>query len=292
MYPLQRALRNLDSPAYDYSLPTRAAQFRSDVRLVREYLAQIVGLKAANFVLRRGLGLVLAVCELIFISLVIELSLALPMAWYFHRTTTMSLPANVLVIPASVLMPAAVVAVALSYVSFGLAHALGLIAGYSLALLTGTIRLIGQFRISDLRLSAPALATCLAAAMAVALALLLARRRLWLAWVGVAGLLAAAVAIVYVPAKMEWASRGAGDHRNRRRAGDSLLIITPQGKTVLLDSGGRGWREPFRFRRGRGSGLTVFVEPRHSPTRRGGELAPTFGPYRGHAERHCQLPAQ
>ena len=35
IYPLQTGLRNLDSPNYDYSFPTRAAQFRSDLRLVR-----------------------------------------------------------------------------------------------------------------------------------------------------------------------------------------------------------------------------------------------------------------
>ena len=58
LYPLQRALRNLDSPAYDFSLPTRAAQFRSDLRLVRESLADIVGLRAANVILRSGAGLV------------------------------------------------------------------------------------------------------------------------------------------------------------------------------------------------------------------------------------------
>jgi competence protein ComEC len=119
LYAMQRALRNLDSPAFDFSLPTRAAQFGSDVRLVRDYLERIVGLRAATWMLRKGLGLVLSACELIFVSLVIELALALPMVWYFHRSTTMSLPANVLVIPlASILMPAAVLAVALSYISF------------------------------------------------------------------------------------------------------------------------------------------------------------------------------
>ena len=39
-YPLQRALKNLDSPAFDFSLPTRAAQFRSDLRLIREQLGR------------------------------------------------------------------------------------------------------------------------------------------------------------------------------------------------------------------------------------------------------------
>jgi competence protein ComEC len=106
---------------------------------LRESLVQIVGWRVSNFVLLRGSGFVLAASELILISAIIELSLALPMAWYFHRTTTMSLPANVLVIPlASVLMPAAVVAVALSYLSFWVAHLPALVAGYALGVLTGT----------------------------------------------------------------------------------------------------------------------------------------------------------
>ena len=48
IYPLQTSLRNIDSPNFDYSLPTRAAQFRSDLRLVRANLAQIVGKRVAT----------------------------------------------------------------------------------------------------------------------------------------------------------------------------------------------------------------------------------------------------
>ena len=241
LYPMQRALRNLDSPAYDFSLPTRAAQFRSDVRLVREYLARIVGLRAATWTLRKALGLVLALCELIFISFVIELALALPMAWYFHRSTTMSLPANVLVIPlASILMPAAVLAVALSYLALWLAHIPALVAGYSLALLTGTIRLIGHFRIADVRLPVPPRTICWAAASAVAAALILARRRLALAWLGVAGLLAAAIGIAIVPPTVQWRPGVLEVTALDVGQGDSLLVVTPEGKTLLMDSGGVG----------------------------------------------------
>ena len=179
VYPLLRALRNLDSPAYDFSLPTVAAQLRSDMRLIRESLSQIVGIRVANFLLRKGLALVPAAFELVLISFPIELALALPMAWYFHRTTSMSLPANVLLIPlASILMPAAVLAV---------------------GLLTGTIRMVGHFRIADVRLPVPGTGVC---ASAITLALVLSRRKLWLAGIGIAGSLAAALAIIFVPPKM------------------------------------------------------------------------------------------
>jgi competence protein ComEC len=205
LYPYQRALRNIDSPAYDFSLPTRAAQFRSDLRLVRENLAHIVGLRVSSFVLLRGVGFVLAASELILISAIIEVSLALPMAWHFHRTTTMSLPANVLVIPvATVLMPAAVLAVGLSYLWYWLAYVPALVAGYCLAVLTGTIRFIGHWQIADVRLSSTSLATACVAAIAYGMALILARRRLLLAWLGVAGLLAAAIWITVTPPKKQW----------------------------------------------------------------------------------------
>jgi competence protein ComEC len=239
IYPLQTGLRNLDSPNYDYSFPTRAAQFRSDLRLVRAQLAEVVGKPVANLVTVRTASFLLAAAELVIGSAIIQFVLTLPMAWYFHRVTTLSLPANALVIPlAGVLMPTAVVAVALSYVSSWLAWLPAHIAAYTLDLLTGTVRLFGHFRLSDLRVPTPTLAMCFIAAGAVGLALLLARRRAGGMAIGLTALGFAAFVLVFLPPKpklhpgvLEVTAIDVGQ-------GDSLLIVTPEGKTLLLDSGG------------------------------------------------------
>jgi competence protein ComEC len=239
IYQLQRALKNLDSPAFDFSLPTHAAQFRVDLRLVREQLANIGGSRVANIVVVRGAGSILGAAELLFVSTVIQIALALPMAWYFHRATTMALPANALVIPiAEVLLPAAVVAVALSYVSAWLAYVPAIISVYALDALTGTIRVIGHMRISDVRVPTPSLAVCCAAAASFGLALVLARRRKLFAAMGIGGLLASAAWIVLFPPRPQWRPGVFEVTAIDVGQGDSLLLITPEGKTLLLDSGG------------------------------------------------------
>ena len=163
------------------------------------------------------------------------------MAWYFHRTTTMSLPANVLVIPlAGILMPAAVLAVSLSYVSFWLAH----VAGARRRVRAGGADWNHPPDRSFPHLGrAPRIgpnAIALAAATAFGMAMILARRRLLLAWVGVAGLLASAAWIVLLPSKMQWHPGVLEITAIDVGQGDSLLVITPEGKSLLLDSGGVG----------------------------------------------------
>jgi len=69
-------------------------------------------------------------------------------------------------------------------------------------------------------------------------AMILARRRLLLAWLGVVGLSASALYLVFTPPKMQRRPGVPGGTAIDLRQSDSVSIVTPKGKTVLLDSGG------------------------------------------------------
>jgi competence protein ComEC len=138
--------------------------------------------------------------ELLLISVVMQIGLALPMAYYFHRATVVGLPANMLVVPLmELLMPAAVAAMALGYVSHALARLPVLIAGFALEGIAGTVRWLGGLRIADLRVPTPGTAVIVLSVLAIALAMALVRRRVWLAAGGLAALVASALWISAVP---------------------------------------------------------------------------------------------
>ncbi len=214
--PIRRGLRYLDSTGYDYALAPKIVQFRLDLRMIAGRIGNFLGRRIPLPLLALAARVIIGTCELLAISLVMQVGLALPMAYYFHRATVVALPANMLVVPLTeVLMPSAVLALVLGYVSLLLAKIPALVAG---AALEGFV--------------------IVTAASTLALAMLLIRRRAILAGVGLAALAFSAFWICAGPVHPQVQAGALEVTTIDVSQGDSILLVSPSGQTLLVDAGG------------------------------------------------------
>jgi competence protein ComEC len=168
-----------------------------------------------------------------------QVGLALPMAWYFHRVTVVAVAANALAVPLTeLLMPSAVLALGLSFVSSMLAKIPAAVAGWALRGITATVVTLGRLHTADVRVPMPPMWLVAVSVAALAGSMILVRRRALLAWVGILVLTVTAVGITLVhpapqtrPGVLEMTSIDVGQ-------GDATLLISPHGGTMLVDAGG------------------------------------------------------
>jgi len=235
----RQALADWDSVAYARTLSPTVAQFRLDLKLIAGRVARFIGEEWSRRLVRGTSAFTLAAWELVFVSAVMQMGLALPMAYYFHRATTVGLPANLVVVPLTqLMMPAAVSAIALGYISPWLAKLPALLTAVALEGIAGTVRGLGTWRLADLRVAMPSVVMIALAAAALVGAMWAARRRAALAVSGIGAILFASIALAFlVPTPrvhagvLEMTSIDVGE-------GDSILLVTPQGRTLLVDAGG------------------------------------------------------
>jgi competence protein ComEC len=169
------------------------------------------------------------------VSTAMQLCLALPMAWYFHRAITIGLPANLIAVPmAGIVLPMAAVAVACSYFSVLAAKPFAWIAALALHVVSNSAGALLALHSRDLRLATPAIAVALVGGATFIFAAWSLWRRRSIAIVGLTSLLATTFWIALVPPPpdiqsgvLEFTAIDVGQ-------GESLFLATPGGSTVLI----------------------------------------------------------
>ena len=234
----RKALYQIDSTSFDLHLEPVQAQFRLDLRLILGRLKLLAPNWLARLLLVGGIRVGFWAVEVVFISALMQASLALPMALYFHRATTLALPANVVVVPImTFLLPMALATALLSYIGAWIAFIPRCITALLLHCVSASVVAFAQFRASDLRVPDPPVWAPVLCIAAVAACVFAARRRAAIVCSAFLLLAAADVAVIrarkpdLVPGKLEITAIDVGQ-------GDSLLVVTPQGTSLVIDGGG------------------------------------------------------
>ena len=273
LHPYVAATRDLRLIAIDAKLAPRLAQFRVTLRMIAAALQAALHDRLARRVAWRvfpwTVRFLLRIGELLVVSCVVELAMTLPMAIYFHRITIFALPVNVFILPLLlVLMPAALVTLLVALVWPAAAVAPAMFVALPLHFGVWLVHHFGSLSFGDFRIPAPLLWQSAAFCVLLATAMVLAHhptnlgapsltRTLRQGW-ETPTLNDAITSAVRWPRRAAWAALILAaltavaprpvDHPHDALLmeaidvgqGDSLLLITPDGKTLLVDGGGFG----------------------------------------------------
>jgi len=235
--PYARGLREIQNREADPYLAARVTQFRIEIRLAAETLEAWGGVAAGwcaeglAALLRGGIF----VYEMALISLAIQIGLALPMVVYFHRISFTGLTANVIIVP---LLEAAVPIGFLAI--FTGWHSAAALAGWLLKLAARTADWHARME-PAWRVSSPPLWLALSFAASLILFAAAMRSARWRKRTAVpAGFVVAALFAVVL--WQPWTTAVA-THSLELTAidvgqGDSLLVVFPEGRTMVVDGGG------------------------------------------------------
>lgn len=235
--PYLAASRDLWLLPMDPALPPHITQFRVSMRLIIEHARLIFGRRTSNcipFLTRVSLRAL----ELLLISVIVELVMSLPMAIYFHRITAVALPVNFFVVPLlGILLPSAILTLLAILATPAIAFAPAVLTAAVLHAVLWVIHRFANSMTGDLRTPTPSGAAIVLWMVGITLAIWLVRRQKLAVSLALTVLAAAAFAVI-VPPDPSYRKGAVEVTTIDVGQGDSLLVVTPEGKTLLVDAGG------------------------------------------------------
>jgi len=246
LQPYVKALRGWRDVTRDAAHEPRAAQFRIDLRATTRWISLRVPRPVANYtgdMLARGIAASLRLCELLVITLALQIGMLPLMARDFHRVTLSAPLVNLAAVPITgIVVPLGFLTLGSGLFLPGVGKVLAAPLAWVTTLLLHVVRWFAQFPRWSYGIPGPPIWLIVTFLTACVLLAVAARSsNSWSRWpsrsaAGVLGL--SALTIGMFPFSPRWSAGKLELTVLDVGQGDSLFVVSPHGRTLLMDGGG------------------------------------------------------